>query len=226
MKVKPNTVLIVLALLAYWFGLCNASAFYDPGMQRWLNRDPFQDYAVFRRIERATWEEMQFLSSEGLRNPYQFAHNRPISGVDIDGLCFWGGIFRPIWEGFKHNPLHPFNGMMGNCASAVAGAAAIINGNRLLEWTGSSFGFPVANDDDRLQHCITSCKIARACGSLNAAVLGDIKELSDRAWGGSADDSRGDQAANKHGRAGTCDNRTCEDYCNDTRSQYPSASGN
>ena len=43
MKVKTNTVLIVVALLAYWVGLSNASAFYDPGAQRWPNRDPLGD---------------------------------------------------------------------------------------------------------------------------------------------------------------------------------------
>jgi hypothetical protein len=39
MKAKTNTLLMVVSLLAYWIGLCNASAFYDPGAQRWLNRD-------------------------------------------------------------------------------------------------------------------------------------------------------------------------------------------
>jgi hypothetical protein len=45
MKAKTNTLLIVVALLAYWVGLCNASAFYDPGAQRWLNRDPLGEIA-------------------------------------------------------------------------------------------------------------------------------------------------------------------------------------
>jgi hypothetical protein len=40
MKVKTNTVLVVVALLTYWIGLCNTHAYYDPRMQRWLNRDP------------------------------------------------------------------------------------------------------------------------------------------------------------------------------------------
>lgn len=31
MKAKANAVLIVAALLAYWLGLCNASAFYKLG---------------------------------------------------------------------------------------------------------------------------------------------------------------------------------------------------
>ena len=44
MKIKSNAVLIVVALLAYWAGLCNASAFYDPGTQRWVNRDPIEEY--------------------------------------------------------------------------------------------------------------------------------------------------------------------------------------
>lgn len=43
MKAKTNTVLIVIAIVAYWIGLCNASAFYDPGTQRWPNRDPIEE---------------------------------------------------------------------------------------------------------------------------------------------------------------------------------------
>jgi len=42
MKAKTNTI-VVLILLAYSLGLNNASAFYDPGAQRWPNRDPIQE---------------------------------------------------------------------------------------------------------------------------------------------------------------------------------------
>jgi len=45
MKAKTNALLLVAALIVYWIGLCNASAFYDPGAQRWLNRDPIGENA-------------------------------------------------------------------------------------------------------------------------------------------------------------------------------------
>jgi hypothetical protein len=67
MKAKPNAVLFVVALLAYWVGLCNASAFYDPCMQRWLNRDPIQEV--------------------GGLNLYMFVNNNPHSWFDSNGAA-------------------------------------------------------------------------------------------------------------------------------------------
>jgi hypothetical protein len=40
MKAKASILTIVVALLINCAGLYNASAFYDPGAERWLNRDP------------------------------------------------------------------------------------------------------------------------------------------------------------------------------------------
>ena len=71
MKAKTNTVLMGVALLAYLVGLSNASAFYDPCMQRWLNRDP--------------------IGEKGVLNLYGFTLNNPNTWVDPYGLstiCF------------------------------------------------------------------------------------------------------------------------------------------
>ena len=65
MKAK-NILLMVVALLAYWLGLCNASAFYDPGAQRWVNRDPLGEMAD--------------------KNLYRMVGNQTPDGVDIFGL--------------------------------------------------------------------------------------------------------------------------------------------
>jgi hypothetical protein len=66
MKTKTNTLMMVVALLAYLVGLCNASAFYDPGAQRWLNRDP--------------------AGEKGGINLYVFTHNGSINWIDGYGL--------------------------------------------------------------------------------------------------------------------------------------------
>ena len=66
MKAKTNTLLIVVALLAYWVSLCNASAFYDPGAQRWLNRDP--------------------IAERGGKNIFEFVLNSPLFWFDAFGL--------------------------------------------------------------------------------------------------------------------------------------------
>lgn len=67
MKTKTHVILMVLSLLAYFSGLRTANAFYDPGMQRWLNRDPVEEY-------------------RGI-NLYCFVDNCPITKADIRGLC-------------------------------------------------------------------------------------------------------------------------------------------
>ncbi len=66
MKLKANILLITITLLAYWAGLSNANAFYDPGAQRWLNRDPIQE--------------------AGGINLYRIISNDPVGFIDLFGL--------------------------------------------------------------------------------------------------------------------------------------------
>ena len=65
MKAKLLCVLSILWLLL----LTNASAFYDPGLQRWINRDPIQE--------------------EGGMNLMRFANNDPVAVIDAFGLECW-----------------------------------------------------------------------------------------------------------------------------------------
>jgi hypothetical protein len=90
---KANTLLIALALLTYWLGLSNASAFYDPGTQRWLNRDPLgdleQEKALVQAIARLEVNMQHsappFEVSEGA-DLYEFAGNSPVRFYDSLGL--------------------------------------------------------------------------------------------------------------------------------------------
>jgi hypothetical protein len=82
-------------------------------------------------------------------------------------------------------------------------------------------GYPAANDDDSLQHCITSCRISRACGRFTAWALGQLKEANDLIHGGSATETDKDLEDNEFGRKGAkCKNKSCEDYCSQNRDQY------
>jgi len=89
---KSNTVLIVVALLANWVGLCNASAFYDPCMQRWLNRDPISEGAFFARV-RPRYELLRPTAKDFL-----FVLNSPIDLADAEGL--WAVCCRPVRGSF------------------------------------------------------------------------------------------------------------------------------
>ena len=43
MKMRQNLTDIALVVLALFGSLHTASAYYDPGIQRWMNRDPFME---------------------------------------------------------------------------------------------------------------------------------------------------------------------------------------
>lgn len=72
---KTNFVIIVVALLAYWVGLCNASAFYDPGTQRWVNRDPWGESGFEFLNKRKPFKNDDV-------NLYIFSINNPIIQYD------------------------------------------------------------------------------------------------------------------------------------------------
>jgi uncharacterized protein RhaS with RHS repeats len=73
MELRLNLTRIGLVLIILLGGLHTARAFYDPGSQRWLNRDPIEEIGGF--------------------NLYGFVNNSPISTVDPLGL----------WPAYCHN---------------------------------------------------------------------------------------------------------------------------
>jgi hypothetical protein len=88
MKAKPNSVLIAVALLAYWVGLCNASAFYDPSMQRWLNRDPLGElgFEVARTLKPLPVRLAKPNEIFQAPNLYEFVRNNSVHYFDSFGL--------------------------------------------------------------------------------------------------------------------------------------------
>ena len=76
----PVTALILLC------GTQVAPAFYDPGVQRWINRDPIDDPG--------------FAETHGPRghepNLYELVRNNPVNFVDPQGLATWGA--GPCWS--------------------------------------------------------------------------------------------------------------------------------
>jgi len=81
---KLNTVQICIALLIYWAGLCNASAFYDSGAQRWLNRDPIEENGFEILRER---NAVMVLIDGQSKDLYRFIDNSAINTVDWFGLA-------------------------------------------------------------------------------------------------------------------------------------------
>lgn len=135
MKMKTNVILIVMGFVVYWIGLCNASAFYDPGTQRWLNRDPLGELGFEIGRGHQTFKSMQLFPrfaelSEGA-DLYEFVRNNPNGFVDTDGL---GTIVIP-WEFARPDPI-----------DAAAAGGALLGGGLLwafpnaMTWPGKEIG--------------------------------------------------------------------------------------
>ena len=110
MKTHTHTVFIVIALVAYWLGLCNASAFYDPGAQRWLNRDPLGErgFQIIKAAAAMPKSEFRVDISTRIRirpdslELYTFAGNAPDDYIDIFGLKKdTGALIDALWEATK-----------------------------------------------------------------------------------------------------------------------------
>jgi hypothetical protein len=69
-SIRSNLPPMLVGLLLLLISLQTASAYYDPGVQRWINRDPIQE--------------------RGGVNLYSVVGNAPPNAVDEDGLVFTG----------------------------------------------------------------------------------------------------------------------------------------
>src|SRR6185312_8669718 len=206
-QIAPNALFPFNGI--YYYGY----RFYVPHLQRWLNRDPLGDiassaYDQFQVIE----ARAMFLREFHKPNPYLFIGNSPVTKIDKFGLQSWMGpgygAFGPSGPGGSDS-----FGKGTECDKAIWNALTLILGN----WGIGNY--PPANDDDSLQHCITSCRLAKACGKGTAWLLGWLKESNDLIHGGSATETDKDLENDTHGR--NCPpSKNCEDYCNQTRGQY------
>jgi RHS repeat-associated protein len=60
--------------------------FYDPGLQRWVNRDPLSDEFIIRETSKDSNSSYAwYLREEGWENLYKFNHDNPEGYVDKDG---------------------------------------------------------------------------------------------------------------------------------------------
>ena len=208
MKAKTNAVLVILVLLSYFSGLNTANAFYDPGTQRWLNRDPLGDFAFYARIKRgSSWLEKRQMRITSTGPQYIFEKNGVVNWIDHNGML----AIMPATPGLD----------LASCVGSMSDVWG-----RAVPGANGWWGDP-PDQDDRFEHCRSSCELARGCGRGVSAALGYLKEGID--WlknGFSNPGGRGDLQAGAHGRDGVnCPQKSCDDYCRDTRAQYPPAEG-
>jgi uncharacterized protein RhaS with RHS repeats len=105
---KSNRKYTALALGAFVFIVTTqvASAFYDPNLQRWINRDPIQE--------------------SGGVNLYGYVGNNPISNTDPLGLDYYV-IYIPAFSGFSHQVVIGDNGHGGSYVIEYGPASGGLN---------------------------------------------------------------------------------------------------
>jgi len=199
MKTQMKPLLSFLILLALLSGPHLASAYYDPGVQRWINRDP---------------------AEEGFDlNLYRPDLNRPTHVIDTDGRI---PVLIPV-------VIVVGGGLLGqeefHCANRIKnqvwdkyGWERDQNGNQVPKP-----GHHPGDDHFHYGHCVASCRIEREClgGRGTAWATGVAKEIWDQIkhiFGNGPGWEGGDMDANREGRSRgrKCPDKSCEEACGGT----------
>jgi hypothetical protein len=181
----PILIVPLLALISHQ----TACAYYDPGAQRWLNRDPVLDkgFRVATRVK---------APAEG-PNSFLFLRNGPVNALDAFGLFSVppgssDGAGGQYWES------------IGHCIA--------IGQARHKEYERLNREHQLGSDADKWYHCVTSCEMTRTCGAGTTWLLGNV------VWEFvyPSHDADEDRAANRDGRncGSNCkEKRSCEECC-------------
>jgi hypothetical protein len=207
MKTCTNASLRLLSVLALLSVAPQASAYYDPGVQRWINRDPLTDIAIPTSDSRSLFFVFGARAETwGGANIYEFVRNNSLIAVDADGRF---GVVIPILFPIVFPIAYPL----------LPGA---ICGNRIKDEVWEEYGKsrPPNDPSARLAHCIAHCRITRECpgGGVTSWIGGLAKEVLDeirkRTGGGGDGFDWGDIEANATGRQfARCKNKSCEEQC-------------
>ena len=103
MKTQMKPMIWLVTLLALFCAPHLASAYYDPGVQRWINRDPCGEvgFEIARTGLPTTFWLLRAAKSIETANPYEGISNDEIDHVDADGRSLWQGV-KDIGEAVKN----------------------------------------------------------------------------------------------------------------------------
>lgn len=87
-EIMKSSVTSLLFLLLLLLPIPRASAYYDPGVQRWVNRDPINEPG-FEALPRRTGAVVLMGATQS-PSLFTFVGNRPVRGLDTFGLQMVG----------------------------------------------------------------------------------------------------------------------------------------
>jgi len=169
-KPKPLSPGILVMLLVLCLCEAAANAYYHPGLQRWINRDPIAERGFQRLLSRI----------KGLQNTpqlYSFVANSPMTSVDSLGLTIWrcsrrtsgppfGGFGRHSYLWDDRSPIAPGNHSCGleygygtGATSGPTDAGPIGNeGSAPVYTRGDVECYPVAGSQGRENDIMEYCR--------------------------------------------------------------------
>jgi hypothetical protein len=100
MKAQMKLLPCFLAVLALLSAPQLAPAYYDPGLQRWINRDPIRERGFETLRRHSSTRSGRIHTADG--DLYQFVYNKPGNFIDSDGL---GVVALPIGGVVVENPI-------------------------------------------------------------------------------------------------------------------------
>lgn len=124
-KTRRLRSLLALVLFGLTSSLTSVHAWYDPGVQRWVNRDPLGDESRTELNGHRNFIVARIrLSSD--RNLYQFVYNSPVGVNDPDGrVPIEGPVVMPGMRGFPQCPA-PCGKLCRAACWAAAAAASVL----------------------------------------------------------------------------------------------------
>jgi hypothetical protein len=203
MTTRTLKTVTVLTFLILWFGTSASFGFYDPSVQRWVNRDP-----IYER---------------GGRNPYGFVYNNPIGLIDRFGEVAYGWPVVPppgYPPTFPQRPPSQKPCGSDNCnpfqISQNALAAEARNHNSALDPDPYGGGY---------RHCVAACLLTRCYGAIGGAMrlirdlIDETNDPNNPQYQNSQGDMQGERAGEQLALSSSQD---CEHACLE---RYPPLQG-
>ncbi len=140
----------LILLLVLLLPTARASAYYDPGVQRWINRDPAEEVG-FKMLESKAFGE-----APQAANLYTYVGGDPIDRLDACGLFESQWPANSVRACFLCAKLHP-GGRLAKIACCIHANKTCIDGCQ------EEYGFAAWDEDPvALKQCLADCKLNAA----------------------------------------------------------------
>jgi uncharacterized protein RhaS with RHS repeats len=185
MKNTNATKWLFYALGLWLFSQCCGECFYDPGSQRWINRDPIQE--------------------RGGADLYTFVDNAPLTRIDPYGRDGMDAL---------NDAAAAYLAALCKCRSMISGAMHGAEDYAIAKYGNTSRPHATEGSTiDMLTHCIGACEVAKGQAACDGSGVDPRKYLQDREHGGVRAGDRNDLENNTIGFGIADSGKDCKQGC-------------